>query len=96
MQQRSAYSFDLTADDLDALRTHLTAAQTHHLDRARHLRCLPTADQLKNAIAEAEAAAVEARGLWSLLVGVRAARMSGESPVGHVQRDELDRFLRGR
>lgn len=96
MSTRSEYSFDLTPDDLDALRSHLLAAQSHHLERARQFRGIPTADQLKNAIAEAEAAAAEARGLWSLLVGVRSARMNGESPVGHVERAELDRFLAGR
>ena len=95
MTNEAQYSFDLAPEQLDALRSHLLAAQSFHLDRARELRGMKTADTLGNAIRQSEAAANEARGLWALLAGVRSARFHGTGPVGHVEADKLLRFLSG-
>lgn len=94
MTTEAQYTFDLDADHLDALRTHLMAAERYHAERATYFRGLRTATELANAITETENQAKQARFLWSLLAGVREARCKGSTPVGHVHADELRRFLR--
>ena len=95
MTNEAQYSFDLSPAQLDALRSHLLAAQRHHMDRARDMRGMRVAEDLRTAIVQAEASADEARRLWALLAGVRSARFHGTSPVGHVEADKLLRFLSG-
>ena len=93
MPDVAKYSFDLGPDELDAIRSHMLAAQTHHLERARHFRGLAKPEQYARAAREAESAANQARGLWALLAGVRSVRCEGQVPIGHVQASELLRFL---
>ena len=91
---RESFSFRLSAEDLDGLRSCLLAAQEHGLQQAREWADKPGPGH-KEAAAQARVDAQRAHRLWALLAGVRECDCRGWVPIGEVPRDELFRFLNG-